>query len=119
MIIKHLSLTNFRNYGRLDIDFGPSVNIIYGDNAQGKTNIIEAISVASCLSSHRTVKDKEMVAFGSFGYEISMQCENEYDNSFADFYVGYFVPEGNESSSIMLREFLSKMGSLFPSYPNM
>lgn len=114
MIIKHLSLTNFRNYGRLDINFGPSVNIIYGDNAQGKTNIIEAISVASCLSSHRTVKDKEMVAFGSSGYEISMQCENEYDNSFADFYVGYFVPEGNESSSNHAKRVLKQDGFIIP-----
>ena len=47
MYIKHISLENFRNYGRLDLDVGPSVNIIYGNNAQGKTNLIEAINVCS------------------------------------------------------------------------
>ena len=47
MIIKKIGLTNFRNYGRLDIEVGPSVNVIYGNNAQGKTNIIEAVELKS------------------------------------------------------------------------
>ena len=61
MILKKIELTNFRNYGRLDIEVGPSVNVIYGNNAQGKTNIIEAISVGSSVISHRTSKDKGMI----------------------------------------------------------
>ena len=46
MFIKSIHLENFRNYGRLDLDVGPSVNIFYGNNAQGKTNLVEGIYVA-------------------------------------------------------------------------
>ena len=72
MIIKGIHLINFRNYGRLDIDVGPSVNIFYGDNAQGKTNIIEAIYVAGSVASHRTSKDMEMIRFGENGYSTGL-----------------------------------------------
>lgn len=72
MIIQGIHLINFRNYGRLDIDVGPSVNIFYGDNAQGKTNIIEAIYVAGSVASHRTSKDAEMIRFGENSYSTSL-----------------------------------------------
>ncbi|MBE7070635.1 MAG: DNA replication/repair protein RecF [Ruminococcaceae bacterium] len=72
MIIQGIHLLNFRNYGRLDLDVGPSVNIFYGDNAQGKTNIIEAIYVAGSVTSHRTSKDPEMIRFGENGYSTSL-----------------------------------------------
>lgn len=78
MIIQGIHLTNFRNYGRLDIDVGPSVNIFYGDNAQGKTNIIEAIYVAGSVASHRTSKDIEMVRFGENSYStgLDLLCDD-------------------------------------------
>ena len=47
MLITSLKLQNFRNYDELKLDFNKDINVIYGDNAQGKTNILEAISVAS------------------------------------------------------------------------
>ena len=64
MIVKSLELKNFRNYERLSIDFDPSTNIIYGDNAQGKTNILEAICVSGTSRSHRGSRDKDMIRFG-------------------------------------------------------
>ena len=78
MIIQGIHLINFRNYGRLDIDVGPSVNIFYGDNAQGKTNIIEAIYVAGSVASHRTSKDAEMIRFGEEGYStgLDLLCDD-------------------------------------------
>ena len=78
MIIQGIHLINFRNYGRLDIDVGPSVNIFYGDNAQGKTNIIEAIYVAGSVASHRTSKDIEMVRFGENSYStgLDLLCDD-------------------------------------------
>ena len=72
MIIQGIHLTDFRNYGRLDLDVGPSVNIFYGDNAQGKTNIIEAIYVAGSVASHRTSKDIEMIRFGENSYSTGL-----------------------------------------------
>lgn len=61
MYIKKLKLENFRNYEKQEIEFDKNVNIIYGDNAQGKTNIIESIFVCSLGKSFRTNKDKELI----------------------------------------------------------
>lgn len=65
MIVKHLSLAHFRNYVALDVDFSPGINVIYGDNAQGKTNLIEAIAYLSTCRSHRARGDRELIAFDS------------------------------------------------------
>lgn len=64
MIIKSIELSNFRNYESLDLDFDYGTNILYGNNAQGKTNILEAVSVSGTTRSHKGSKDKEMICFG-------------------------------------------------------
>ena len=64
MIIKSLELADFRNYETLNISFSDGVNILYGDNAQGKTNILEAIYLSATTKSHKGSKDKEMIRFG-------------------------------------------------------
>ncbi len=63
MIIKSLELENFRNYNSLKIEFSKGTNILYGDNAQGKTNILEAIFLSSTTKSHKGSKDKDIVNF--------------------------------------------------------
>ena len=63
MKVNRLYLTHFRNYSALDVDFHPGINVIYGDNAQGKTNLIEAIGYLSACRSHRTRGDRELIAF--------------------------------------------------------
>ena len=63
MIIKSLELSNFRNYGLLDMEFDRGTNILYGDNAQGKTNILEAIYLSATTKSHRGTKDRDIVNF--------------------------------------------------------
>ena len=100
MYIKNIELTNYRNYGRLELDVGPSVNVIYGDNAQGKTNLIEAINVCSCVSSNRTSKDKDLIKFGENEYIIKMTCHDEVYNS--DFYLksSYFC-DNNTSKRVL------------------
>lgn len=65
MTIKKLELSNFRNYSSLQIELGSSINILYGDNAQGKTNILEAVYLGCTTKSQRAVREKEMIAFGS------------------------------------------------------
>ena len=64
MIIKSLELNDYRNYEKLSIKFDKGINILYGDNAQGKTNILEAIYLCSTTKSHRGNKDKEIIRFG-------------------------------------------------------
>lgn len=63
MIIHNLELENFRNYENTSLSFVPSVNLIVGENAQGKTNLLEAISFLGSGKSFRTQKNSEMVRF--------------------------------------------------------
>jgi DNA replication and repair protein RecF len=65
MYIKTLSLKNFRNYEDLDIQLSKGINILIGDNAQGKTNILESMYYCSIGKSHRTSKDKELIKWDS------------------------------------------------------
>lgn len=61
MFVKSLKLCDFRNYTELDIKFSKGVNILYGDNAQGKTNILEAIYLGGTTKSHKGSKDREII----------------------------------------------------------
>ena len=63
MVIKSIELSNFRNYETLQINFDSGTNILYGDNAQGKTNILEAAYLSGTTKSHKGSKDKEMIRF--------------------------------------------------------
>lgn len=63
MIIESLELNNFRNYENLTISFDKGANILYGDNAQGKTNILEAVYMSGTTKSYRGSSDKEMIRF--------------------------------------------------------
>ena len=58
MIIKSIELADYRNYDSLVLQFDRGTNILYGDNAQGKTNILEAIYVAATTKSHKGSKDR-------------------------------------------------------------
>ena len=70
MRIDRLTLKNFRNYEEQTIAFDPSCNVICGENAQGKTNLLEAIVCLSMGKSPRTRSDKEMIRFGETGFLI-------------------------------------------------
>ena len=73
MIINKIVLENFRNYEKCDISLNPNINILYGKNAQGKTNILEAVYLCSMGKSHRTSKNSELIRFNNdfFTYKIS------------------------------------------------
>ncbi len=64
MIVRKLELDFFRNYMHLEAEFDPRVNLIYGENAQGKTNLLEALAYLSTARSHRARFDKEMIMLG-------------------------------------------------------
>jgi len=65
MNLTDISLRNFRNYEQIKLEFDPGVNLIVGDNAQGKTNLLEAISYLGSGKSFRAQKTTEMVRFGA------------------------------------------------------
>lgn len=73
MIVEKLSLCNFRNYEEQKIEFDKRINIIYGNNAQGKTNILEAIYLFSLGKSNRTTKDNDFLKFNEEKSEIKIE----------------------------------------------
>lgn len=77
MKINSLDLKNFRNYDILNINFDNETNIIYGDNAQGKTNILEAIYVSATTKSHRGSRDREMISFNEEESHIKAMVEKK------------------------------------------
>ncbi|WP_127837495.1 DNA replication/repair protein RecF [Clostridium prolinivorans] len=80
MYIKNLQLLNFRNYEEINIEFNNGVNIFIGDNAQGKTNILESIYYSSLAKSHRTNKDKELINWNKdYAYNKSYISKERLD----------------------------------------
>ncbi len=73
MKIESLELENFRNYAILSLEFDPGTNLFYGDNAQGKTNILEAVYLCGTTKSHRGAKDREIIRFGREESHIRMK----------------------------------------------
>ena len=98
MFIRSIHLENFRNYGRLDLDVGPSVNIFYGNNAQGKTNIVEGIYVASSIVSHRTSKDSDLIKFGENEYKASLDLTDD-DGTDVNLSACYYTEKSSLSRS--------------------
>lgn len=72
MYIESIELLNYRNYGQLHMDFHEGTNVLYGDNAQGKTNILESVYLCSTTKSHKGSKDREMIRFGEEESHIKM-----------------------------------------------
>ena len=77
MRIKSLALNDFRNIENISIEFDKGLNIIYGDNAQGKTNILESIYVAGTTRSHKGSKDREMIKLGEEEAHIRIILEKD------------------------------------------
>ena len=80
MWIKNIKIKNFRNYNEEEINLEKNINIFYGENAQGKTNIIEAIFLCSLGKSFRAKKDLEMIKLN----EKNSTVEIEYEKSDRD-----------------------------------
>ena len=87
MWIKKIKINNFRNYKNQEINLGKNVNIFYGDNAQGKTNIIESIFVCSLGKSFRTNKDKELININEKDCNIEIEFEKSDRDGKVDFVI--------------------------------
>ena len=72
MKIESIKLENFRNYQELQLSLDGGTNLFYGDNAQGKTNILESVYLCGTTKSHRGSKDREMILFGQDEAHIRM-----------------------------------------------
>ena len=78
MIITKITLNQFRNYLDQEITTSPGINVFFGDNAQGKTNILEAVYLCTCARSHRTARDSDLILHDKdqYGVKIEFICQN-------------------------------------------
>lgn len=75
MIVESIKLDHFRNYGSLELEFDSGTNLFYGDNAQGKTNILESIYLCGTTRSHKGSRDRDMIQFSEDESHIRMQIQ--------------------------------------------
>lgn len=78
MYIESVQLKNFRNYQSLELEFDQGTNILFGDNAQGKTNVLEAVYLCGTTKSHKGSKDREMIHFDKEESHIRMIVQKEH-----------------------------------------
>ena len=78
MYIERLELTNYRNYDSFRLDFSPKINVFIGENAQGKTNVMESIYVLAMAKSHRTSNDKELIRWEADYGKIEGDIQKKY-----------------------------------------
>ena len=109
MVIKSLKLKNYRNYDLLDLNFDPNTNILYGDNAQGKTNILEALYLSGTTKSHRGTKDRDNIQFGYDESHIETIVEKRGICFQIDMHLKKNSPKGIAIDKIPIR----KAGELF------
>ena len=84
MYIKSIKLKNFRNYNELEAKFNKKVNFFIGQNAQGKTNLLESIYITSVGKSFRTNKDSEIIGFGKQYSSVKAEFIRENDEKDID-----------------------------------
>ena len=86
MYINKIKLQNFRNYNEQEINLNKSINVFYGDNAQGKTNILEAIFLCTFGKSFRTNKEKELIKMMTrYGAVIEMAAKDHAPSYIANY----------------------------------
>lgn len=80
MIIKYIELSDFRNYEEIHIDFSPNANIFFGNNAQGKTNILEAVFMTGTSRSYKGSHDSDIISFGKeYGIIRALFTKNDIE----------------------------------------
>ncbi len=94
MMIQSIQLSQYRNYEQLSLALDPGINLFYGDNAQGKTNILEAIYLAGTNKSHRTNRDRDLISFGAQEAHIKMFVSKREHTDRIDVHLKTGKPKG-------------------------
>ena len=110
MIIKSLELSDYRNYESLLINFDKGTNILYGDNAQGKTNILEAIYMSATTKSHKLSKDKEIIRFGKQEAHIRTIIEKDDIETRVDMHLRSSKSKGIAIDGVKIKKAAELMG---------
>ena len=109
MYVKSLDLLNFRNYEKLSLTLDPGINIFYGANAQGKTNILEAVYLAGTSKSHRGTRDRDMIRMGENEGHIRMHVDKNGSDYRIDMHLRKNKSKGIAIGGIPIR----RAGELF------
>lgn len=109
MYVKSLDLLNFRNYEKLSLTLDPGINIFYGENAQGKTNILEAVYLAGTSRSHRGTRDRDMIRMGESEAHIRMHVDKNNNDYRIDMHLRKNKSKGIAIGGIPIR----RAGELF------
>lgn len=110
MIVRSVNLKNYRNYELMNIEFSDRTNIIYGDNAQGKTNILESLYVAATTKSHRGSKDKEIIRFNNDESHIKMIVMRKGIDYRIDMHIKNNKPKGIAVNGVPLKRAVDLFG---------
>lgn len=104
MYIKTLELKDYRNYNQLHMNFYNGVNILYGDNAQGKTNILESLYICGTTKSHKGSKDKEIIKLDKDESHIKIFIEKDKVTHKIDMHLKKSKPKGVAINGIPIKK---------------
>ncbi len=112
MQIKNLNLQNYRNYDSLSVNFYPGCNIIYGENGQGKTNILESIYMCGFGKSHKSSKEREIIKNGCEEAHIKAEFESEYNSHRVDIHLRKNKSKGMALDRVPIRKYGDLYGNI-------
>ncbi len=114
MYLKRISLRNFRNYSSLKISFNKGINIIYGNNAQGKTNLLESIYVLALTNTFRNVNDTNLIMYNKEFFKIDgVLKDSKLDTDLNIYYNNmkkHMVVDSNEINKVS--SYISRMNTI-------
>ncbi|MDO4334036.1 MAG: DNA replication/repair protein RecF [Eubacteriales bacterium] len=110
MILKSLELSNFRNYDFLSIEFDKGTNILFGDNAQGKTNILESIYLCATTKSHKGSKDSDIVKFQEEEAHIRAYLQKNEDEIKIDMHLRKSKSKGIAIDGVRIKKAAQLLG---------
>ena len=103
-MIESIELKNYRNYKELHMEFNQGTNILYGDNAQGKTNILEAVYVCCTSKSHKSAKDRDIIRFDQDESHIKLQIRKNNVPYRIDMHLKKNKPKGIAINGVPIRK---------------
>ena len=112
MQIKNLNLQNYRNYDSLSVNFYHGCNIIYGENGQGKTNILESIYMCGFGKSHKSSKEREIIKNGCEEAHIKAEFESEYNSHRVDIHLRKNKSKGMALDRVPIRKYGDLYGNI-------
>jgi len=110
--VKSIKLINFRNYKKLEIELNSKLNIFFGNNAQGKTNLLESIYIGSTGKSYRTNKDKELISLDKEQSYIGIKVQKKYSDKLIEIKMEKEKPKRVKINKVEMERVSELLGEL-------